>query len=640
MKNRAISFCLLLLLTCFIAACHSNSQYAPAPDVKYEVQTTFTENVAMFNLIRQALRLYPDMEKVLKIPEDPGLPKLCNIPIFITIFHEASPPIIGWGTHGCTHEAILRAVVMLVRNPDFSKHYLINLQKTSIAVDIMLSRSRMDLSKGLQQIHFESGIYGLAIQTDKQMIYQIPEEYVYFGWEDNITGKIIRQKRLKMQLEYLSERADLGSSGWKDHPVYRFRTFSFLQHRPDFAPIMIYRGMPRVFRYNSAQVAEASVNCGTNLIEHIQPTGRFLYEYDPLHHKKSGILKYNIVNHTGCVYALARLYNASKERLFIEKGLPPIEFILRNFGPPLLEPDLLSVRKHQVAELGSSALFLLALCELPDELFERLQPNRINRLAQYIVEMQQENGFFYNQYWEKLFDHQFMEPYPVYQGQALLSLIRYFRRNPNQEWLEASKKAADAQIAQFERTGNPESWTIQGLAELYELDKEPKLANAVFKMADTILQHQYLSEKVPYLDYFGGFDNIRPPRTISVATRTEALVAAWRLAHTLGVDSEKYENAILASASFLLLNQYRKDNTYFCAVPKDAQGGFRGGLIDPIIRIDYNEYAILALTSAFDVVYSKEHNGKLPLEEKGASPSDIFKYIFGEDDQNPDSGGQ
>ena len=595
---------ILVLIACLVSlsGCQDAKDATRLPDFKENTSLTTTQRVAVFSLVRKALALYPDMEKALHFAPESGLPEFCDREFFVTIFHEGSPQITGVGAQGCAQERILRAVANLTQQPNFRKFYMLNLESSAIKIDLMTYRSELDFDQPIEKIRVEPGVEGLALQKGEQMYFQLPSDYIHFGWEPINRKPKMRELRLEIQLAHLCRQSNLRKSAYKRVPIYEFRTTSYLQYRPDLLPIPLYRGTILKKNFNSADIARAAAASGDWLINNIEPTGRFTYNFNPTTGERNKFIQYNVVRHAGSVYSLMHLYNQSLEPRYLERGAASMDFLKRHLKQPLLEPGLMAVRHPilGISELGSAALTLMAVCELPEAQFKQIGRDTSTKLARFLLKMQKDNGDFHTIYMLKLLGHSRSEPALYAPGEALLALVRYYKKYPNLEWLEAARNAAERQIDYFETTGVPDHWTVQGLSELYMIDPEVRYAGAAFDMADLLLKSQH--QKHRYADYVGGFSNSTPPRSAPAASRTEALIAASKLARYFGRDSKKYDDAIRLAARFLMWNQYRKDNSYFLGLVENVEGAIRGGLVDQNIRMDYCQHAIVALVGAYKIM--------------------------------------
>ncbi|NLH47735.1 MAG: hypothetical protein GX444_03920 [Myxococcales bacterium] len=583
--------------------------------------------LAMFSLVRSSLATYPDLRKAAEIPIDPDLPEVCDRPVMVSIYRENAPPLWGVGTPQCLTELnlpsstscfrdeTLCAIYQITRQAPYKKFYMVKLNEVAVRFDIVNQMRPLRVSRNsLKGDHVEPGVHGLILQNGKQLTFQPPFAYITYSWETDERGSA---DRLRLQLEKLAESADLAKGSWSKYPLYRFTSLSILQHRPDFVPLFVMRDAPLIKKFGAREIGRAAIDSGRYLNKTFDfSQQRFRYVFNPLTLDKGGFLDYDTVHHAGTVYSLFKLYKASRKDDLVDVCQASFDFLTKHIEPPLLEPELLGVKRWQVEQLGAAAFTLLAVTELPDRLLKKTGVDRINRLARFLVEMQEEDGRFYDFYWQRLIGYMPRKAIKGFAGEALLALARYYKINPNVEWLHAARLAAKQQMALFAKTGVADPWTIQGLAELFDVDPDPQVASSCLAMADTLLKNQWGNPayKNPvYPDYYGGFASAYPPRTSTAALQVEALLAAHWLAYKLQKDTKPYADAILAATHFVLQNQYRRDNTYYVNRPEETRGAFRGGLIDPEIRIDYNQHAIAALTGAYDIASMLE-TGTVPKE--------------------------
>lgn len=581
--------------------------------------------LSVLTLTRQALAVYPNVVNALEIPVDADLPDICDRPVIVSIYRENTRPLWGVGEPnclekmgvgqrtGCVHDAVLCAAYQIAQQKAFQTSYAIKMDEVAVRVDVVDKIKRLKPQKnGEPDASIEPGVHGLMLQTQERATYQPPFSYIIYGWE---TDDRSRRGRTRRQLGYLTDDAGVGS--WKRYPTYRFTTHAILQHRPDFMPFVILRDAPQIKRFGPQEIGRAAIDGGRyldNTFDHGQK--RFRYRFDPITVEKGGFLDYDTVHHAGAVYALFRLYKASHKDEFLDVGRGSLDFILRGLQPPLLEPELLAVKRMQVTQLGATALSLAALTELPDKMLSMIGIERISRLARFVVNMQEPDGRFFDYYWFRLLGYMPKKPVRPFQGEALYALAKYFKVNPNVEWLLAARRAAEWQIQQFELDGIADPWAVQGLVELYDIDPNPRYAEACLKMANGLLEKQYGSHRYkrdPYPDYRGGFATSRPPRTITTARRIEGLIAGHWLAYRLGKDTRPYAEAVMRGTHFLLQNQYRRDNTYYVNLPEETRGAFRNSPIDPVIEINTQQHAISALVAAYDVAYMLQ-TGNVPDE--------------------------
>ena len=567
------------------------------PKLSRNIQLTEPQLEAMFKLVRTGLALYPDMEKALKLPKDPALPDLCDTDIAVTVFNEGNPQITGIGFQGCAHERILRAVYKLTLNPEFSRKYLLKLKSTKIKIDVVTYRNKLNLKK-LKKVKVEPGVYGLMVMKNEEPVYQLPSDFIHFGWEPESHSRLAR---IKKQLSELMTQAALPDDAWKELPIYRIFTLSYLQNLPDEPALPLYRANILIKNITPTHVEQSAVAAGKWLINHIEPTDRFTHNFNPVTRETPSFFTFSPTAHAGCAYSLIYLYNRTLEPKFLEGGERALRFLQRHMRQPVLEPEILSVQHpiFNTSELSASAMTLMAFCELPEAQFSQIGIETANRLARFILEMQLDDGHFYEIYYHKLAGYQPKSDLRYFEGEALLALVRYYKKNPNLQWLESARLAAGAQIDLFEKSGVANYWTVQALAELYSIDPTPTYAKSALKMADALLDDMYVGK--PYPDYEGGFKPSHPPRTSSSAGKIEALISASRLSQYLGEDTSKYDHAVMEGTRFLIWNQYRPDNSYWVATPEQVEGAIRDGLIDVNVYANTMRHTVAALAGAIPI---------------------------------------
>lgn len=614
----------------------------PLPEITKPAKDYFTElanKLAAFSTARAALTTFPDINRALAIPIDPYLPNICDRPLFLSIYLENSPPLWGVGTAdclqrlgqeshtNCMHDALLCAAYQITQQEDFKKFYMLKQSEITMRLDVVNQMAPLKLSeKNINDFWIEPGREGLALQNGEWMTYLPPFSFIIKSWETD--DRSSRARAIK-HLEELAAAANIGRPFWKRFPLYIFNTYAILQHRPDFQPLDVLRDSPIIRGFHSREIGRAAIDAGRYLKTTFDYTlGRFRYYFNPITIRSNSHFDYDMVSHAGSLYAMFKLYKDSRKEEFFDICQLAFDHLVRNVEAPLLDPELLCVRHKQMARLGASALLLLSLTELPDKFIDRVGLDRLNALTRFLVEMQMPDGRFYDFHWQQLLGYTSRHPNLSFQGVTLLALVRYYRINNTGEWLHTARRAAEYQMNYFYEHQEFDHWTVQGLAELYYIDPDPRYAEACFAMADKLLAEQWGNpanqKKAPVRDYLGGFSSSRPPRTLTVAKNIQALVAAHWLAYrlaknpnaTIRKDPQLYSDAVYAATLYLLQNQYRRDNTYYLNLTEDARGAFRSSLVDPMILLNANEHAILALIGAYDVQYLRE-TGEPPKEFEG-----------------------
>jgi len=358
------------------------------------------------------------------------------------------------------------------------------------------------------------------------------------------------------------------------------------------------------------------------LVQQTKNDGRFEYRINmnPAVKVKG---KYNILRHAGTIYALAMYYQRQPDpqvHSTLEKAsqylrdkpiypLPDQNNVLAVWS----EPEVNHSGNPLQAKLGGTGLGLVALLSM-----EKIQPGFIplsdlQRLGQFIVYMQKEEGSFYSKYipsqggrwdkWQSLY----------YPGEAALGLAMLYEQDASEIWLNAAAKAL-AYLAHSRegQTNIPaDHWAILATAKLLSLTNEKNLpvsrellVNHAIQICETILQEQIKDPQNP--NYDGGFS--KQGKVTPTATRLEGLQAALTFLPAHQEIRQRIESTIPDGINFLLRAQV-KDSKFLGAFPRavdqiaantpDAEKFNRRATE---VRIDYVQHALSALIQYLELV--------------------------------------
>ncbi|MCZ7583074.1 MAG: hypothetical protein M5R36_06925 [Deltaproteobacteria bacterium] len=457
----------------------------------------------------------------------------------------------------------------------------------------------------MSKIRIETGLDGLILQKENELVYQPPWDILTGDWEVR-EGQGRRLRRLREQLPRLSRAAGRGHSGWKNAHLYAFRTYGFVQLHSGAPTVPLFRGSPRKKGTPTAtEVTDALSEAARWIARTTSEKGKFTYLYYPVRDASNFPLHYGVVRHAAAVYGLFAANKILRDDdigRVAERSLGYMKGISR---APLFHGDALSVRQNGLSFLGATALGLLSLDAKGAENLSAEERETARRYADFLLLMQMDDGAYRTFYLQKLVGYRPSTPPLYFPGESLLALVRYARWADDPKYLEAAKRAAVAQIGDFNESGKPDHWCTQALSELARVDGDPRWAKACFEMGEYYLKSQYgTGAKARFRDYAGGFDNSQPPRATPAASRTEALGAVYDLAAHLRNEKQvrRYGRAILMANRFIMNNQYGDENSYHLRNRAVARGGIRGGLVDNTIRVDYNQHSMIAMLAALRVL--------------------------------------
>src|SRR5262249_55873284 len=144
------------------------------------------------------------------------------------------------------------------------------------------------------------------------------------------------------------------------------------------------------------------------LVAHLAPNGRYIYEHDVANGQQTDPKSpsYSMPRHAGTTYFLAELYRITKEpwlREPIERAFAHLGELMSNGRCAAKLPDgtpydCVMDRHERVAQLGSTALAVVALAEYQRATGDSRYFPTAEKLAAWILWMQREDGSFRHVY--------------------------------------------------------------------------------------------------------------------------------------------------------------------------------------------------------------------------------------------------
>jgi hypothetical protein len=146
-------------------------------------------------------------------------------------------------------------------------------------------------------------------------------------------------------------------------------------------------------------------------------------------------------------------------------------------------------------------------------------------------------------------------------------------------------------------------WLLYALNELYRHRPELLYLDQAMRIAGAISMAQNRQPAFP--DYLGSYYN--PPRSTPTATRSEGLLAAYRLARDFGLEREARSilETVRLNIGFQLATQVLPERALYLRDPERCLGGFTRSLTNFEIRIDYVQHNISALVALYRLLESE-----------------------------------
>jgi len=583
------------------------------------------------------------------------LPKVFTAPYdkdaFITLFAPDTIRMTAGGRRKTVAESLENVCVQLREHPNFATRYAKKLDKTIIAVQIMNEVKTLKTREPKEIARLvEPGIHGLIIDYEGKHAFQIAEEVIYAGWGMKGFGdrdRVMGPEMVQLQMKKLCEAGSLRGDVWKNKEkskLYYFTEHSFVEMAPGGKVMVTYRGhelFPK--EITRSQLLERAWLAARHLAMFTDEKGRLGYHYRPTEDKFSS--GYNIVRHAGAVWGLFTAYRATGDKELLEAGRRALAYLEPYIKVTDENPNVAVLKESREAYLGSNALTVLSLLEMPQELLTPEWKEKREKLANSVIAYQAPDGLFYASWTQVQRGGPVPMPQPrYYPGEAFLSLVTMYEVDGQKKWLEAAKKCAETQMGEWDKKPKqqPDAWVVQAMSKLFNHTKDPRLVEYVFKMVEWHFEHQWgmpeKGRKMPYEDYFGGADNSTPPRSTPTSARNEANIAAWHLAKSVGNAEmlKKLGDSVLAGYWDNFVDQFMPETIYFLPKPEKALGGIRGSLISDDIRIDYNQHFLSSAIHGLELAeerygigeFSPLAKGKiLDVKKLGITPEEAEKQL-------------
>lgn len=389
----------------------------------------------------------------------------------------------------------------------------------------------------------------------------------------------------------------------KNFKVYLFKTQGYQFENGKLTPL--YRGQKLYNKFDKNDLKQ-SVNLAANYLANaVLPSGRFDYEFAVDDNRS--LRDYNLLRHAGTTFSMIEYYLAFSDK----KILPSIEramhFMTRFFVPGIENPNTTCLLESGSIKLGGNGLAALAISKYVEVTKDQKFTEYLKKICRWVLAQMNNDGSFkgHVQYYPKgRYKNMVSEYYP---GEVIYGLMEAYKILADENLVEAAFKIAKWLI-NVRDISTPidklphDHWLLYGLNELYRKRQDFQFVEHSTKICSAIIKSQNLDVKYP--DYHGSYYK-GDPRSTPAATRSEGLLAAYRLISEFGND-QKVAEIILECAkktiSFQLRTQYTSLNTIYLQYPGKALGGFRTSINNHEIRIDYVQHNLSSLISMYKIL--------------------------------------
>jgi hypothetical protein len=363
------------------------------------------------------------------------------------------------------------------------------------------------------------------------------------------------------------------------------------------------------------ELIQAIHNAKTALVSMLKSDGQFVYRIDG----RTGMETnpgYNIVRHSGSIYALAmydqRYHDPAARDAIVRASRFLVRSCVKSVGDATDElqavvftPEMSEAKPRLEAELGGTALGVVALLRAREVDPEAVDSEVLKKLGHFLCYLQDNDGRFYTKYLIEKKSRSRNNPSLYYPGEAILALTQLFENTQDSQFLQAA--VLGMRHLANSRSGSArvpaDNWALIATAKLVSLgDRVDTSDKALFKehaaqIANAEIARQIVNPAEESL--YGCFNHAG--LTTPTATRLEGILAT--LAYWPKEDVE-YRARLKASAdagiSFLLHAQI-KEGPQKGAFPEVIEAAWDKPRERPSrtlpseIRIDYIQHALSAL---------------------------------------------
>jgi hypothetical protein len=356
---------------------------------------------------------------------------------------------------------------------------------------------------------------------------------------------------------------------------------------------------------------DSAIAAGRYLAGVVHQDGTYRYEVNAITNEDTE--GYNWPRHSGATWFLAEAAVYSREPRLIDA--------VQRAAKRLAEGALVDCGEHRCiaegwrADLGSSALGLLALVEIVEGgLMPELMP-AIKALTEFIRSQQRPDGefkHFYDRDKRRPIDEQVL----YYTGEAAFALARAARLTHEPKDLEAAKRAL-AQLVDFppwylarHYFFGAEHWTCHAMGELWERAPNQKAMDFCLEWQEAVRETAvWHREASPSYDGATSAGPFVPPAFVGTGTRMEAAVSTLRAARISGATEdqvEALEAGIRHGLGFLLRYQLNPGPAHLMPQPAVMRGAFGSTPTDFRVRIDYPQHAGTAIIKYLKLLEQRE----------------------------------
>lgn len=354
------------------------------------------------------------------------------------------------------------------------------------------------------------------------------------------------------------------------------------------------------FPVNEETLLHAAFAAGQYLARAVREDGSYNYEIDAATGEESP--DYNWPRHSGATWFLADVA--------IHTNDPTMKRAVALAAKRLAGYALVDCGQHRCiaegnrADLGSSALGLLALVEVVEGGVTPELTDAVRALAEFLVSQQRPDGefkHFYDREARQAIDRQVL----YYTGEAAFALGRAARLLKEPKYVEAGRRAVRVLVERpawyvgWRYFWGAEHWTCHAMNELWDRAPDPEALRFCLDWQESV-RDTAVYGRASNPDYDGATSGgpMVPPSLGGSASRMEAAVSTLVAARKAGISEAEIatlERGIVDTLGFLMRYQFLPGPRHIMPHPGVMHGGFPQSTTNLKVRIDQPQHAGTAL---------------------------------------------
>lgn len=531
-----------------------------------------------------------------------------NYLAFISVDDSESRALVSNGQGKTVKQAIETAINNFqTLKPDNYKPTSIKLDVVSDVKPILRKNNIINLST--DKIKYNRGLEGVAFGQDFHTAF-LPQEIT--GYHMIESGKLNVKRAFKALHNHLPttfSKFAIPIDNRTTVEAYRFKTKAYFMDENNF--VELYRGHKMFDTLTKDDLENAIKLTKDHYFKNVvNKRGKFIYSFLP--HVNRREKRYNILRHAGTIYSMLEVYEIMPDDELMQEIKRAFKFLFGKIKPlKINRKEVRVVVEKDAQKIGGNALAIIALAKYTQITQDHQYVKLMQDLASWMREVQAENGEFtvHKQRYSTGERFDFISHY--YPGEAILSLVRLYQIDKNDEWLDVAEKAAHYLINIRDKNDTIDTiahdhWLLYGLNELYrERQKEMYLKHSFF-IAEAMMKRQITKEDGKREELIGGYvpKTGNEPRSTPVACRSEGLGAAYRLAKDYGHEeiATRMRKAIEEGIKFQLQMQLRPESVMYYKRKQLCLGAVQSGLKSFALRIDYTQHNISSFISFLKIL--------------------------------------